>query len=181
MLPCGAILFPVIAGILISAVGMEEKVRTRLYAAAAAVTDLLCILEIRSGASVTPVVFSERLEFSFSPDRLGSYVLIAVLILYTAVIIYAFEYMKMEERPNLFFAFLYVSWGALIGVIVSGVTQSALVGFLAGVGIIIWGGWEMAKAMGERDSAGKVHALEIIVGGLIAIGIRTFVGLFGAG
>ena len=52
---------------------------------------------------------------------------------------------------------------------------------LAGVGIIIWGGWEMAKAMGERDSAGKVHALEIIVGGLIAIGIRTFVGLFGAG
>lgn len=52
---------------------------------------------------------------------------------------------------------------------------------LAGVGIIIWGGWEMAKAMGERDSAGKVHALEIIIGGLIAIGIRTFVGLFGAG
>ena len=51
---------------------------------------------------------------------------------------------------------------------------------LAGVGIIIWGGWEMAKAMGERDSAGKVHALEIIIGGLIAIGIRTFVGLFGA-
>ena len=52
---------------------------------------------------------------------------------------------------------------------------------LAGVGISIWGGWEMAKAMGERDSAGKVHALEIIIGGLIAIGIRTFVGLFGAG
>lgn len=50
---------------------------------------------------------------------------------------------------------------------------------LAGVGIIIWGGWEMAKAMGERDSAGKVHALEIIIGGLIAIGIRTFVSLFG--
>ncbi len=119
MLPCGAILFPVIAGILITAVGMEEKVRTRLYAAAAAVTDLLCIMEIKSGASVTPVVFSERLEFSFSPDRLGSYVLIAVLILYTAVIIYAFEYMKMEERPNLFFAFLYVSWGALIGVCLS--------------------------------------------------------------
>ena len=42
MLPCGAILFPVIAGILISAVGMEEKVRTWLYAAAAAVTAAVC-------------------------------------------------------------------------------------------------------------------------------------------
>lgn len=48
-----------------------------------------------------------------------------------------------------------------------------------GLTVVIFGGFQFGKAMTERDSASKITALEIVIGGVIMIGIRTFVGMFG--
>ena len=120
MLPCIAILFPVLSGILISVMKKEEKMRNRLYAAAILLSDLLCVLEIRFRQSATPIAFTGTLKITFAPDSLGCYCLTAVMVLYTAVTFYAFEYMKKEERPSVFFAFLFISYGAFAGVCLSG-------------------------------------------------------------
>jgi FtsH-binding integral membrane protein len=48
-----------------------------------------------------------------------------------------------------------------------------------GVTVIIFGGFSFGKAMTERDSASKITALEIVIGGVVMVGIRTFVGMFG--
>ncbi len=114
-----AILFPVIAGSVVSAVSMGENKRNKLYAGTMLVTDILCLIAMRSGGSVTPVTFSDNAVMRFAFDDLGRFYLLAALILYTAVCFYCFEYMKMEERPNVFFAFFFISLGALISVSMS--------------------------------------------------------------
>ena len=48
-----------------------------------------------------------------------------------------------------------------------------------GVTVIIFGGFAFGKAMTERDSASKITALEIVIGGVVMVGIRAFVGMFG--
>ena len=48
-----------------------------------------------------------------------------------------------------------------------------------GVTVIIFGGFQFGKAMTERDSASKITALEIVIGGVVMVGIRAFVGMFG--
>ncbi|MBQ6385846.1 MAG: proton-conducting membrane transporter [Lachnospiraceae bacterium] len=132
MLLACAMLFPALAGILIFVCfpddpGMEEaarKKRTRARndacAAAVLITDLLCALALASGGTLVPVTYSDQLRAVFSPDGFGSWVLIAALILYTAVCFYSFEYMEQEERPHVFFAFYFISFAAMISVCLAG-------------------------------------------------------------
>ncbi len=115
MLIITAILFP-IAGVILSLMRPAEKTRNLGYAAAVLITDLLCIAVMRSGGRVQFLTLSENLHMAYSPDPVGSYFLAAVLILYTAVCFYAFEYMKAEERTEMFFAFYFLSFSALISV-----------------------------------------------------------------
>ncbi len=114
-----AFLFPVAAGTAVSAAVKEETLRNRLYAAVMLLTDVLGVLAMKSGKSVSAVNLSERASLTFCPDRLGIYAMSAVLILYTAVCFYAFAYMKTEERVNLFFACFFISLGAMMAVCMS--------------------------------------------------------------
>ena len=114
-----AFLFPAAAGTAVSVSVKEEKARNRLYAAVMILTDLLGVLAMKAGGSVTAAKLSERASLSFGLDRLGMYAMAAVLILYTAVCFYAFEYMKKEERVNLFFACFFISLGAMMAVCMS--------------------------------------------------------------
>jgi len=117
MLQILAILFPAIAGVICSLMpAAGEKERSVRYIAVLAVTDLISIAAMMTSGTVTVLTFAERVTLSFRPDSLGRWALIAVLILYTAVCFYAFEYMKMEERPAMFFAFCFLSFGAMISV-----------------------------------------------------------------
>ena len=119
MLIC-AMLFPMLAGILISVPRMEVRMRNRLYAGAILITDILCLLAAMSGGPVTVLTLTEKLQAHFMLDGIGRIVLLAVCVLYTAVLFYAFEYMTMEERPHVFFAFFFISFGALIAVCMAG-------------------------------------------------------------
>ena len=111
-----AILFPAIAGIIVSVFRPREKVRNTCYTVIVLLADVLCILALRSGEHITFLTLSENLHMAFAPDRLGTVFLAAVMILYTAVCLYSFEYMKMEERVEMFFTFYFLSFTALIAV-----------------------------------------------------------------
>ena len=111
-----AILFPALAGTIVSVLRPHEKVRNTCYAVIVLLADVLCILALRSGEHITFLTLSENLHMAFAPDRLGTVFLAAVMILYTAVCFYSFEYMKMEERVEMFFTFYFLSFTALIAV-----------------------------------------------------------------
>ena len=114
------ILFPIIAGILVSCLGSTTyRYRCTLYGVISVISALLGVILIIRGGSITLFAFSENVTFSFMLDNIGKVFLAAVLILYTCTAFYAFEYMKMEEEQPVFFAFYYVSLGALIAVCAS--------------------------------------------------------------
>ena len=114
------VLFPIIAGILASVISARSyRTRCFRYAAISLVSAALGVLTIMKGTPVTLFSFSENVTFTFALDGLGRFFLSAVLILYTCAAFYALEYMKMEESRPTFFAFFYVSLGALIAVCAS--------------------------------------------------------------
>ena len=115
-----AILFPMAAGVWVSVLHMEDRKRNECYALVSLASAVLGLLAMFYGTPVTLVTFTENVTLSLRLDNLGRIFLALVLLLYTLVAFYAFEYMKMEERPNVFFGFYYVSLGALIAVCASG-------------------------------------------------------------
>ena len=119
MLLIGTILLPIVSGIIVSAIHADMSIRKRGYTGILLLTDILCILSILEAESITPLVFAGNVSFSFSVDGLSAFFMIAVMILYTCTCFYSFEYMKHEERPNIFFAFFFISFGAMISVAAS--------------------------------------------------------------
>ncbi len=112
-------LVPIIGGILVSVLKMEDRARHAYYMIVLAAADVLALAAAFLGADggqVTLLHFSEKVTLTFGMDTVGKVFLIAVIVLYTAAIIYSFEYMQMEDRENVFFAFTFVSMGAMIAV-----------------------------------------------------------------
>ena len=120
MLTLSSCLFPFVMGIVFLFIKGESRKRHILYFATAILTDLLVILAMRAGGEVVLTRFSENLSLRFAVDGLGKFFLSAVMILYTASIVYSFEYMKMEEEEERFFGFCFISFGALIAVCFAG-------------------------------------------------------------
>ncbi len=121
MLIICTVLFPIIAGVLASCIKARSyRVRCFRYAAISLVTAVLGVCLIIRGGELTFFELSDHVRFCFALDNFGKYFLAAVLILYTCVAFYAFEYVKMEENRPQFFLFFYVSLGALIAVCASG-------------------------------------------------------------
>lgn len=115
MFMLAAILIPVIGGIAVYAMPVSERTRNILCAACVFLTDLTAVYAaVKGGSPVELGQLSEGVRFSFRSDTLGNCFLAVVLILYTCILFYAFEYMKMEERRPLFYAFYMISMGALI-------------------------------------------------------------------
>jgi len=121
MLLICTVLFPIVFGILVCCrKGKAQRKNRGMLAAVTLVTDLLGILSILYGKPITVLSFSENVNMTFSLDTAGRYFMAVVMMMYTAVTFYAFEYMKSEERENVFFAFFYVSFGALLSVCEAG-------------------------------------------------------------
>ena len=115
------ILFPIIAGIAASLMRLPDaRSRHMLYGAIVLVTDVLGVLAICMGSPVSFLEFFEGVSLRFAFDNTGALFAVCVMFLYTCVVFYAFEYMQMEEREEVFFAFLFVSLGAMLGVCSSG-------------------------------------------------------------
>ena len=119
MLLIVTILFPVIAGLVSSTSRINDRNRNIWYAAVLAGTDLLILLSCVKGGQITLFRLFENVTFAFRVDELTRYFLIAVVLLYTAATIYAFEYMTIEHRQPVFFGAVFTSMGAIIAVAMS--------------------------------------------------------------
>ncbi len=99
MLPTGTILFPMIAGVAVSAITMETRTRRVLYTAVMLITDLLGLLTVFFGRTVTLFAFTDNIHAKFSVDPIGRYYMIVVMLLFTCVLFYSFEYMNIAAGP----------------------------------------------------------------------------------
>ena len=114
------ILFPILTGIIISVLPMEDRQRHIWYSAAILITDALAVLAMVTGGSIRLFAFTDTISARFTPDGIGKFFMIAVMLLFTVTCFYSFEYMKMEERENVFFAFYFVCYGAMLAVCMAG-------------------------------------------------------------
>ena len=112
MLMILACLFPALAGTLFCVSGMQIRTRNRCLGACVLAADLICAAAALKGGRVSFLTLSENLHMTFAADDMGLFFLAAVLLLYTAVCFYAFEYMETEERTGMFFSFYFLSENA---------------------------------------------------------------------
>lgn len=114
------ILFPMLAGTAVSLIPMERRRRHILWGCVLLLTDVLGGLSLFRGRPARLFPLTDRLDLFFTLDGIGRFFLCAVLVLYTAAVIYALEYMTMEENEEQFFAFLFISFGAVIAACCAG-------------------------------------------------------------
>ena len=112
-------LLPVIGGIFIASMKQDAAKRRAVCSALVVATDILLVFALRSRASVTVAVFAENVSMTFRLDGLGRLFAIVAAILYTAVCFYGYEYMQTEEREEIFYAFFFISFGAILSVAMS--------------------------------------------------------------
>lgn len=114
------VLFPMIAGPAVCVrPDKREAAQNRRYAVIMLVSDILGVFSILYGKPVTLFHMTQKAEMALALDDFGRITLTAVMLLYTAVCFYAFEYMKMEEHVPVFFGFYFISLGALMAVCMS--------------------------------------------------------------
>ena len=109
-----AFLFPAAAGVLSATVPVRnDRTRKILYISTLILSDLFAVLAMLHGGTFTLCTLSENVRLSFALDGFGRLCQSVVLFMYTVICFYAFEYMKKEEHPDRFFAFYFVSMGAM--------------------------------------------------------------------
>lgn len=115
------ILIPMIAGTAVSLMKTwDARTKHIGYVAVMAVTDLLAVARMAGRGSARIISFGENVDLYFSLDGYGVLFMAMVMIMYTCVLFYSFEYMKMEEREEVFYAFYFISYGAMLGVCMCG-------------------------------------------------------------
>ena len=114
------ILFPMLAGVAASATPMPRRERLAWYTVVMLLTDALGVWCMVKGTPVSLFPLTEGLYFYFKLDAIGRVFLSVVLFAYTLVCFYSFEYMSVEEREEAFFAFYFVSLGAVMSACMAG-------------------------------------------------------------
>lgn len=114
MLMIAAILIPVIGGIAVSVISAGDRTRKALYACVVILTDVVAVCAAAGDSAVLVGRFAEDVEILFRADTLGRCFLAVTILLYTCVLFYSFEYMKMEERIPSFYGSYLICMGALI-------------------------------------------------------------------
>ena len=116
-----AILFPAVGGLLTAFLPLAgDRDRRPFYGLLMVFSDLVCLPALLCGGAVNLSALSDRVVIAFALDHYGRFFLAAVMILYTAVCFYSFEYMKKEERRETFAAFFFLSFAAMVSVCAAG-------------------------------------------------------------
>lgn len=163
-----AFLFPVIVGTLSGLLPVHDTKLHRLVCTLIIiVTDLLGVMAMIRGQYIELFHFTDKAVIAFGIDDFGRFTLTAVLILYTAVCFYAFTYMLHEERQQTFFAFYFISLGAMMAVCMSADLVSLYFSFelatLSSVPLVLH---EMTK---DAVAAGLKYLFYSIAGALMGL------------
>lgn len=118
-----AVLLPLLVGALLYVLKLKDDRKIKAWVVGVTVlTSVLVWVFILNcdGGSFELMRFSDSLAFVLKLDGLGRFFAGIVATLWPLTILYAFEYMKHEERRGTFFAFFTMSYGVTLGVAMSG-------------------------------------------------------------
>ena len=111
------ILTPIISGVAVSMIPAEKITRNQrrfYYILTLAATDLFALAAVIQNDSLKLFPLAGNLNLYFHIDTISVFFLCPALTLYTLVCFYAFEYMLIEGREESFFAFYFLSFGAVL-------------------------------------------------------------------
>lgn len=115
------ILFPMIAGLVILAIG--HRIARQIYVGTVLVLNTITVFLISfltEVSSFTLWKFSGSLSVMFRFDGTGKLFACLISTIWTVACIYAFEYMKHEGKEKRYFAFAVMSLGVLMGLSMAG-------------------------------------------------------------
>ena len=111
-----AVLLPIVLGTAAALLHVSYAGKKILYTAVLILTDLLALLSLAYPPSLSFFRLTEDVIFGFSLDATGKWFLLGVVLLYSAALFYAFSYMEHDPHPDIFFAFYFVSYGAMLSI-----------------------------------------------------------------
>lgn len=117
-----AILLPILGGALLPAFGFRAFRARGIYVLGLTLlTSALMAVALLSPAEgqLDLIRFNSYLQLSLRLDGAGKVFAVLVAVLWPATTLYALEYMRDEEKQNLFFTFFMVSYGLTLGVALS--------------------------------------------------------------
>ena len=117
------ILLPVIAGILLLVFPIEDARKRNICIEIIVVINTLLVLWLlthRPSESFYMFSLGARLPLTLNVDGLAMFFAGLVACLWPLASLYAFEYMKHEERVNTFMAFYTITYGVTLGVAFAG-------------------------------------------------------------
>lgn len=109
---------PVVGGAFMPLLHLSEKKRNLFLEILVLVTSLtafLCVLR-RPQEGFTLFHLTGNLDFALRLDGLGSVFACLIAVLWPLATLYAFEYMRHEERTTSFFAFYTMTYGVTMGI-----------------------------------------------------------------
>ena len=118
-----AILFPAVMGALVPVIGIKKRKAVRLYTGAVTVLTSIFVWMLilaASDESCTLIEFTHNFTFLLRFDGLGRFFAVIIAALWPLTVLYGFEYMKDDSRQHVFFAFFLISYGATLGISMSG-------------------------------------------------------------
>jgi len=117
------IFLPIVCGALVLGLSqLNDKTRNIFVMTSVLVTSAVSFVLVftTSNDVFTLMSFTGDLTLALQPDGLGRIFAALVALLWPFTTIYAFEYMKHEERKRMFYAFFLISYGVTLGIAASG-------------------------------------------------------------
>lgn len=112
------VLLPIVGGAFMPLLHLKEKSRNLLLEILVFITSALALLCVLRRPDDGFILFhlTGNLYFALKLDGLGSVFTCLVAVLWPLATLYAFEYMRHEERTTSFFAFYTMTYGVTLGI-----------------------------------------------------------------
>lgn len=117
------LLLPMMFGAILPAVRVRSVKAVRIYVSVVTmVTSILTWVLIlgASGEEIALIPFTNEFVFKLRFDAMGRFFAGIVATLWPMTVSYAYEYLKEDERQNVFFAYFCLAYGVTLGVTMSG-------------------------------------------------------------
>lgn len=112
------VVLPILGGALMPLLHLPEKRRNLFLEILVIVTSVLAVLCVIRRPEEGFIMFhlTGNMEFALRLDGLGSVFTCVIAVLWPLATLYAFEYMRHEERTTSFFAFYTMTYGVTLGI-----------------------------------------------------------------
>lgn len=112
------VVLPIVGGALMPILHLPDKKRNLLLEILVLLTSVIALLCVYRRPEVGFTLFhlTGNLDFALKLDGLGSVFTCLIAILWPLSTLYAFEYMRHEERTTSFFAFYTMTYGVTMGI-----------------------------------------------------------------